>query len=821
MVVTTGGEAFQADRLQKLADGNTEVAKLTYQLQTERTLAVRALLNESDDNGAEDFLNHTDKTEDAVDAYRKVKDQFTDVPKTTAGLLDRVDENLDGLDSVRDRVTGAKMSASSAAFVYRILIADLLTFRESVPQAGSVPSDVADRIRASNLLARSIEYQSIGTETVLRAIDAGELPEAEFQKITAAHTGSTDAALSFNALASAKWRGWLEQSQAGNKISEALGLEDEALRTVPGEEIAVEAEEWFEHMGLRAEQYQTVQEDIDDEILKEITTLRDDQYQWTYVQLGGVAIAVVIALLMAVWLGGPIVRGLHRLRDTAHRVATEDLPRAVAQLDERSDLDGRSPEEFASATTPPVSVKGRDELADVGRAFNEVHQEAVRVAAHQALLRLHIGGMFVRLARRGHSLAGRLTNVLDEAERDEQDPDRLARLFKLDHLVTLFGRTNDSLLVLGGAAPARVRRSDETVGDVLTASQSQIEQYTRVQIGMVDEGVSIKASSVDDVVKLLAELLDNATQYSQHQVNVTARLLADRMVVQISDRGMGMPPERIAQLNERMTSRRTLDLDSMQTMGLTVVGHIAARHGIHVELRSAAVGGTLAEVSLPVNIIEIASEPKAIAAVPEPVPEQATGIRKAPLFKRRPRQRQHAVDSPAAGHRPDNRTQRQHEPGSTVRRPDNGSQRARSTGGLPQIRFDFRSVPVDPGYAPPVDQRDAPTETMPAVPRQRDPNRPRRMDVGGMRSYEDSWHAAQRATSPIAAAAPDDVLPKRDPMSRLVPGAMGPASETPATHTAPAYRDPTAVGASYLAYAKTRPDKRSPFSPADDSRNES
>lgn len=809
-VLTTGSEALEAERMRNLVSANKAAGGLAYELQSERTLAVQALVSSTKDDKAEEFLNQQKDTDAAIEHYRSTIKKLTDVPASTKINLDNVDSGLDNLDDVRKRISEQKQGASAAAFIYRITIADLLSYRESVPQAGSVPSDVADRIRASNLLSRSIEYQSIQTETVLRALDRGKLSSAAFQKITAANTGSTDALLTFNSLAPTEWREWLDRALAGDELSKTATMEDQALRSKPGKDMDIDSSEWVTGMNLRAEQYEGVQEDIDKAVVDEISTLRDEQFQLTYIQLGGVVVAVIIALLMAVWLGSPIVRGLRRLRDSAHQVATEGLPRAVAQLDDSTDLDGQTPEEFASQSTPPVKVKGRDELADVGKAFNEVHQEAIRVAAHQALLRLHIGGMFIRLARRGHSLAGRLTNVLDEAERDEQDPDRLERLFKLDHLVTLFGRTNDSLLVLGGAAPARVRRTNETVGDVLTASQSQIEQYVRVQIGLVDEGVSIKANAVDDVVKLLAELLDNATQYSHHQVNVTARLLADRLVVQISDRGMGIPPERMAQLNARLTSRKGLDLDSMQTMGLTVVSHIAARHGILVELRAAAVGGTLAEVSLPVDIVDIESAPKAITAMPEAVPEQKpTGIRNAPLFKRRPRQRG------------SNNTASRTNTAATRSKPgnNNNSRRPRSTGGLPQIRFDFGAVPTYPGHPP---RGDTPTETFPAVPRQRDKDRPRRMNVSGMRSYEDGWQAAQRATAPPAAPVQDDGLPKRDPMSRLVPGAMGPATaETPATSAAPAYRDPTAVGASYLAYAKTRPDKRSPFPPADDSRNES
>lgn len=780
-VVTTGTEALQADRLRTLANTNVAVGQLTYSLQTERTLAVQSLVD--DEGGTEDYLNHIKTTDDAITKYKEAKTELSDLPDTIATTLERIDDELEDLDSLRDRISDSKQSASAAAFAYRIVIADLLSYRDSVPQSGNVPSQVADKLRASNLSASSAEYQSIQTETVLRAIGGGELSAAAYQKVTAANTGNTEALLNFDALAPSKWHGWLEQAQ-GTKITDALLLEDAALRTQPGNEFEFDAEEWVENQTNRSELHQDVQLKIDEEILTEIQTLRDEQYRSTTVLLAGMLLALIVALLMAVWIGSPIVRGLRRLRDSAHHVATEGLPRAVAKLDEHTDLDNQTPEEFAKRSTPPVEVKGRDELADVAKAFNEVHREAIRVAAYQALLRLHVGGMFVRLARRGHSLAGRLTKVLDEAERNEQDPDRLERLFKLDHLVTLFGRTNDSLLVLGGVAPARGRRANETAGNVLTAAQSQIEQYTRVQLGIIDEGVSLKAAAVDDVVKLLAELLDNATQYSQHPVNVTARLLSDRLVIQISDRGMGIPPDKLEQLNARLVSRRPLELESFQTMGLTVVGRIAAQHNIEVELRAAAVGGTLAEVSLPVSIIEV-NEPKAIAAAPEPAP-LPSGPRKAPLFQKRSRKSREEAKS-----QKNEKTQKTH----------------KSTSDVPKIHFDWTTVPVDPGHAPSTRPNTSPPETQteehPAVPRQR------QMNVSGLKWFDDGSRAAERATAPSESSTDGD-LPRRDPMARLVPGAVeSPTEETSKTQSdEPIYRDPVSVSAAYVAYSKTRPGRR-------------
>ncbi|HZE37172.1 MAG TPA: nitrate- and nitrite sensing domain-containing protein [Stackebrandtia sp.] len=788
--------------MRNLVACNQSAGELIYNLQAERTVAVDLLTGGDSSTVKNQYDDQIAKTDKAISKYRQSRKKLTDTSATTTAILDRVDTDLKGLDSVRERVAVSGKPASSTAFAYRITIAELLSYRESVPQVAV--SAAADKIRASTLLSRTIEYQSTETEIVLRALDQGKLSEANYQAITAANTGAIDSTLNFDSVAPAKWQSWLEQSQLGSKMVDAKSLEDEALRTPPGSDMKVDKSKWISAMNHRADQLQKVQHKIDSQVVHDVKVLRDQQYTLTGVQIAGVVIAVLIALVMATWLGGPVVRGLRRLRDSAHHVATKSLPEAVAQLDDHNVLGEQTPDEFARKSTPPVKIRGKDELADVGRAFNEVNQEAIRVAAHQALLRLHIGAMFVRLARRGHSLSGRLTAVLDEAERNEQDPDRLERLFALDHLVTLFGRTNDSLLVLGGASPAKARASNETVANVLTAAQSQIEQYQRIQIGAVDDGISLKAATVDDVAKLLAELLDNATRYSEHSVNVTARLLADRMVIQINDRGMGIPEDRIAYLNKRLATQTPLDLEAIQAMGLTVVGNLAALHGIGVELRKAATGGTLAEVSLPVSILEERRDPRAIGSGPD----DGRSSRRAPLFTRTRRKREGASVE-AAPSKPDRRrpgpnthhgSRQQLVPESDI--PKGSRFSTDGAAGMPILRFDWGT-----GRAETNSPNEHHTAVQPAISDR--PERPRTMGFNHESPAEAGWRAAEQATQAIDDI-PEDGLPRREPMAQLVPGGVAPpVPESVASQAMPTYRDPQSVGATYAAYVRARGRNRS------------
>ena len=122
---------------------------------------------------------------------------------------------------------------------------------------------------------------------------------------------------------------------------------------------------------------------------------------------------------------------------------------------------------------------------------------------------------------------------------------------------------------------------------MLRAAQSEVEQYDRIEFGAVDDDVSVAAHAVNDVVRLLAELFDNATRFSPPDTAVIAegRRIGDTGYIQIEDRGLGMTPEQSAALNARFAAPPTIDVAAFRMMGLAVVSRLAYRYGIQVELR--------------------------------------------------------------------------------------------------------------------------------------------------------------------------------------------------------------------------------------------
>ncbi|MFJ3308778.1 nitrate- and nitrite sensing domain-containing protein [Streptomyces sp. NPDC086549] len=311
-----------------------------------------------------------------------------------------------------------------------------------------------------------------------------------------------------------------------------------------------------------------------------------------------VLVAVLTAFLLAAWVARSMSRGMRRLSASAIEIAEERLPAAITQLSQA--VPGQVDTQVA-----PIPITTTDEIGEVARAFDHVHREAVRLAAEQASLRGNINTIFTNLSRRNQSLVERQLAMITDLEDHETDPDQLENLFRLDHLATRVRRNGENLLVLGGERPAQQWDRSLPLVDVIRAASSEVEQYERIEFSGIPEA-EIDGRAVTDLVHLLAELLENATAFSSphSRVRVTAARLPDtRVMIEIHDEGIGLMPEDFAVINHKLANPPTADTDVYQHMGLFVVGRLADRHGIHVQLRpSGAQSGTTSLVMLPSTI---------------------------------------------------------------------------------------------------------------------------------------------------------------------------------------------------------------------------
>ncbi len=342
----------------------------------------------------------------------------------------------------------------------------------------------------------------------------------------------------------------------------------------------------------------TVQQKLVATTISRASALRRQAIETASLVGAAVLIVLLLALLLTTVVGRSMVRPLRRLRSGALEVAGVRLPETVRRM---SDSDGAG----VPLDVEPIDVDSSDEIGEVARAFDQVHREALRLAANEAALRGNVNAMFVNLSRRSQSLVERQIRLIDDLEQGEQDPDRLASLFQMDHLATRMRRNSENLLVLAGHDATRRWNQPVALVDVLRAAVSEIEQYERVNLN-VQPGIAVRGHAVNDVVHLLAELAENATSFSSAEtpVAVAGHLLSSGgVLLDITDQGVGMGAEEMAHANWRLDNPPVVDVAVSRRMGLFVVARLAARHGIRVRLRPAPAGGLTALVWLPDEVI--------------------------------------------------------------------------------------------------------------------------------------------------------------------------------------------------------------------------
>ncbi|MGH3728325.1 MAG: nitrate- and nitrite sensing domain-containing protein [Micromonosporaceae bacterium] len=622
----------QAQEAGKYAEVSRQAAELGEHLQIERSMAASFLTSSTDDrqkseSAYEDQFEETDKR---ATAYTDARDSLRSVAPNIKQILDRVDAQLEELAGLREAVTDRdKITMSSAIFRYRIVIADLLAYRESLANTAG-DAEAADLARGGAALAAYTEYSAQEQVVGTLLLSEPELTPSQQESFIATLAGQDESLRAFSNAVEERHVAELQRIVAGKGVGKGPGelklegrLEDKSnaqiqasvqaahrfesdiRRTVPGSEVTLSgdagAAEWADAMAIRVALTRAVEEQVDEEYQANIKRQESELVRRLIAEGLTVLLVLFIAALITLLIARSMARSLRRLREGALAVAYESLPQSVARLRNPDTLGELTPDQVAASVKDPVQVRGRDEIGQVSQAFNVVHREAVRIAAEQAALRANVATMFINLARRSQALVDRLIGHLDRLERGEEDPDRLAELFQLDHLATRMRRNDENLLVLAGADSTRVQRDPAPLSDVLRAAQSEVEQYTRVEFGIVDRDVEVAPHAVNDVVHLLAELFDNATSFSPPDtvVVVDARRAGDRAILQIEDRGIGISAEQLAELNTRLASPPLVDVAVSRMMGLVVVGRLATRHGIRVELRAARDRGTIADVILP------------------------------------------------------------------------------------------------------------------------------------------------------------------------------------------------------------------------------
>ncbi|PXY31000.1 nitrate- and nitrite sensing domain-containing protein [Prauserella muralis] len=613
-------EAGRAGDFQRTADQvevATRVTAVVQAIQDERTLAVARMANGFADREALDA--QIGRVDSAVRDLRGAVDGLDVGDEDTADRYEQALQRLDALVPLRAKISNTAFP-DLAAFVTYTSILDTL-----VQLGREVNLSVTDR----ELLRRGTTLQALGEakEFVARQnaalqIAAGRdgFPADLLERTFAAQASASAALDTYEANANLDEQQLYSDTVAGAEVDSRERIQATAFANAQaGEALDIDVPRLTADGTATTNKMRQVERALLDRMLGQATTLADDATQaaWTFFAI--MLAALVGTLVLMLVIARALLKPLRTLRTSALEVAYVRLPETVRRI-----LADPNPIEASRNAVAPVPVFTREEIGEVARSFDVVHERAIRMAAEQALLRENVNGIFVNLSRRSQRLVERQLGVIDRLEADEQDPDQLASLFELDHLATRLRRNGESLLVLSGAGLAKSMSKPVPAADVIGAAVSEIEQYARVEVGSVPE-VAVQGRAVHDLVHLLAELLDNATYFSEPETRISVRAVVTRrhaLAVQITDRGVGMTEQQLNEANERLADPPDLDVSVTRRMGLYVVARLAKRHGIEVRLRENEdiEGGVIARIVVPTELLT--SQPHGLDHIPSRPPAQ-------------------------------------------------------------------------------------------------------------------------------------------------------------------------------------------------------
>ncbi|MDG4815458.1 nitrate- and nitrite sensing domain-containing protein [Micromonospora sp. WMMD956] len=766
-LISTGEGALEATQLRSLTALSIDVSALTQDLHKERMAAATLLARPGEKGRVDEFNLRVRSTDARIEAYNAARGGIGEVPSDVRDRLKVIDDHLKTLNSTRQEVLDRKqMPVAEASLRYGVIVTDLVSYNDTLAQMPGQEA-LADNRRAVAAFAHAKAAVAEEQAVAYTALSSGRLDEEQFSSFVATLTSQQEALVSFSLAADPVQRALVDGTVSGDAVVLADRVAADLTRSV-GQAPLVTAADVSSSIGSVNDLMRWAEIQLQRRLLDQTEQARADVIRQAIVESVLVLLTLIIAVTLAVVLARSLNHSLRRLREGALSVANHDLPDAVQRLQTIGNVGDGGVEEIVRQVRDPIKLTNRDEVGQVALAFNVVHREAVRVAAEQAALRTSVSAMFLNLARRSQTLVDRMIGELDAIERGEEDPKRLAQLFELDHLATRMRRNDENLLVLAGADSAVPRRDDALLIDVLRASQSEVEQYNRIEFGTVDTDISVAAHAVNDVVRLVAELLDNATRFSPPNTVVVAdgRRIRDYVLIQVEDRGLGLTDEQLDSLNRRLSAPSTVDVAAFRLMGLAVVSRLASRYGIRVELRRNVEGGTVAQVTLPSTTVVLPS-----LRGREPAPAPLTPARQ-------PAQVEQAPSSPTGFGEP-----------ATAGRTATLTDQWRTAAPTParwQVPGDTRDgVTAAPFGSPTVSQPTLPTMTPVSQPPTPQPSAP-----------------AQPAYAPGGGAigSPTVAFPALDPLPRRSPNGE-PAQ--PATPLAPA--TPSASFAPATPFAQTNP----------------
>ncbi|MER7618750.1 sensor histidine kinase [Nonomuraea wenchangensis] len=598
------GTSAEYRRLTQVAELAQKVGALNHELAKERTLTAWAVATGNRAGRTLQLKNQrqtTDKAKAQVESAAKaIDDSHTSRVREGVAEMSRW---LDGLDSLRESMVG-NVPPQASIRTYTTMIGIFSSIQAGL--ADGVSDDRLQRdIAALGSLQSMKEEVSRQQIMLIVALAERKLDGEALTEFLGSWDKQQAALASFEAEASAEELKAYQQGVRGQQIDRADSMRQRALAQMreynkigdldvtTGRDLTV----WYDSTTLTANAMRKVEDNLATKIVTRTRGLSDDEQRNAIISGAMILVLLLLVLVITTRVAGSLVRPLRRLRAEALQVATTRLPETVRVLRESGE-GAQVPE------VPSIGINTRDEIGEVARAFDEVHREAIRLAGDEAKLRANVNSMFVNLSRRSQTLVERQLQLIEGLEQGEEDEQRLANLFRLDHLATRMRRNSENLLVLAGQEAARKWSEPVPLVDIARASLSEVENYERVQISIASSTL-IVGPAVTDAVHLLAELIENAISFSprESKVTVTSTPAEGGVLITINDQGIGMSQEELGEANWRLANPPVVDVSVSRRMGLFVVGRLALRHGIRVQLSQRENGGLSALVMMPDMLI--------------------------------------------------------------------------------------------------------------------------------------------------------------------------------------------------------------------------
>lgn len=641
-VLGASADLTESQHLVTLAELNRQAVTLAHSLADERdeVTAYVAAGRESQKGDKKSRLQISGSHSARVD--RQIDEIRGNVPEDYADLR----HDLAAVPSVRRTALTGKGTALEAHRAYSDIITGLQALADEL--AEKTPPRAADGTRAPAALGLAVEQASAtrGLMVAALAVPAPTGDRTSLDPVTGLPVedqGRGENERIRGVLSAAAQQARVREQSALADFDQAASSDarDRLTATVTGPEVKI-AEAYLARLtdqpqlsekdrksdrdkvesalSARIEQMRGVESALSSAQVEQLEQMRDDDVAALELRIALLGGCLLVAVGISAAVARTLTRPLAVLRIGAARLA------AAPEAEEPIRFTGRN-DEFAQVVRSLNTVHGR--LLDLGSRAQrlqvdrgdltsareelavqraELQRRTAEVTEQLEQLRRTVSHTFVNLALRTLGLVERQLGVIEKLEEREQDPERLATFFKLDHMATVMRRHSENLLVLAGSDHGHGHVGPVPLVDVMRAAVSEIERYERVTIQSLPPHSQVAGFAADDLSHLVAELLENATSFSppDAQVQLSGWLLeSGEVMLSVQDEGIGMTPGRLEELNAKLSDPQPgVDPDSDgEGLGLRVVALLASRHGVRVQLRDQKQGGIAAVVVLPQSLL--------------------------------------------------------------------------------------------------------------------------------------------------------------------------------------------------------------------------